>query len=278
MPDLRERLVPHVPARDRHGHARRDVAIGADVTGVVGGAAWDFVEIGTLPVRPRRRRRWRGAMRIEGGVLQHLSELFPGDPQRDRRPVAVVPGSDHRVEAMQDPESLRESPDLFVPSHVLLHEGTVELDAHTGIPEQRSALERPLEGAGNLGDSVELNCPLMKQNVGGYKEIRALAERLGVLHGFDPMITARNDGDRSPVALRITRKELGQVLQDPALNPHCAAPAPAASGPDWKRPDLDEVPCGASHNACYISAYGDVTPCVAMPVPCGDRQSTRLNS
>src|SRR5439155_667740 len=98
------------------------------------------------------------------------------------------------------------------------------------------------------------------------------AERLGVLHGFDPMITAKNDGDRSPVALRITRKELGQVLHDPALNPHCStpAPAPAASGPDWKRPDLDEVPCGASHNACYISAYGDVTPCVAMPITCGN--------
>src|SRR5438034_4501846 len=117
----------------------------------------------------------------------------------------------------------------------------------------------------------------MKQNVGGYKEIRALAERLGVLHGFDPMITAKNDGDRSPVALRITRKELGQVLHDPALNPHCStpAPAPAASGPDWKRPDLDEVPCGASHNACYISAYGDVTPCVAMPITCGNVRDER---
>src|SRR5947207_12080460 len=146
---------------------------------------------------------------------------------------------------------------------------------HDWVTKVPGSLERSLEGAALLRDAgvrVKLNCPLMKQNVGGYKEIRALAERLGVLHGFDPMITAKNDGDRSPVALRITRKELGQVLHDPALNPHCStpAPAPAASGPDWKRPDLDEVPCGASHNACYISAYGDVTPCVAMPITCGN--------
>src|SRR2546425_7516135 len=118
---------------------------------------------------------------------------------------------------------------------------------HDWVTKVPGSLERSLEGAALLRDAgvtVKLNCPLMKQNVGQYRAIRALAERLEVLCGFGPMITAKNDGNASPVALRITRKELGQVLHDPALNPHCStpAPAPAASGPDWKRPDLDEVP------------------------------------
>src|SRR3989442_14232476 len=110
----------------------------------------------------------------------------------------------------------------------------------------------------------------MKQNVGHYKEIRALAERLGVLSGFDPMITAKNDGDTSPVKLRITQKGLRQVLQDPALNPHRGKPAPVQSGPGWVRPDHDDAPCGPSHNACDISAYGDGMPCVPMPIACGN--------
>jgi radical SAM protein with 4Fe4S-binding SPASM domain len=59
------------------------------------------------------------------------------------------------------------------------------------------------------------------------------------------------------------------VLQDPTLNPSCGTPA-AASAPDGARSDLDEIPCGAAHNACYISAYGDVMPCVAMPIACGN--------
>jgi radical SAM protein with 4Fe4S-binding SPASM domain len=142
---------------------------------------------------------------------------------------------------------------------------------HDWVTKVPGSLERSLEGAALLKDAgltVKLNCPLMKQNVGQYREIRALAERLGVLCGFDPMITAKNDGDTSPVKLRITRKDLIQVLQDPALNPDlgkreaCEAP----SG----RTDLDDIPCGASHNACYISAYGDVMPCVAMPIACGN--------
>src|SRR3989442_1789253 len=142
---------------------------------------------------------------------------------------------------------------------------------HDWVTKVPGSLERSLEGAALLrhaGVTVKLNCPLMKQNVGQYKEIRALAERLGVLSGFDPMITAKNDGDTSPVKLRITRKDLMQVLQDPALNPHRgnreACESPSA------RQDLDDLPCGASHNACYISAYGDVMPCVAMPIACGN--------
>jgi radical SAM protein with 4Fe4S-binding SPASM domain len=145
---------------------------------------------------------------------------------------------------------------------------------HDWVTKVPGSLERSLEGAALLRDAgvrVKLNCPLMKQNVRQYKDVRTLAERLGVLYGFDPMITAKNDGDTAPIdLLRITRKELTEVLQDPALNPHCGTPAPSGSGPDGVRSDLDDVPCGASHNACYISAYGDVMPCVAMPIACGN--------
>ena len=146
---------------------------------------------------------------------------------------------------------------------------------HDWVTKIPGSLERTLDGVLALRDAgvtVKLNCPLMKQNVGQYRDIRALAERLGVLCGFDPMITARNDGDASPLVLRISSKELRTVLEDPALNPSCGtAPAPLSDG---TRADLDEVPCGASHNACYVSAYGDVMPCVAMPISCGNVRDT----
>lgn len=142
---------------------------------------------------------------------------------------------------------------------------------HDSVTKVPGSLQRSLEGAAWLRDAgvtVKLNCPLMRQNVGQYKEIRALAERFGVLSGFDPMITAKNDGDTSTIKLRITPKELRQVLQDPAMNPDLGKPELREIS--VVRPDLDEVPCGAAHNACYISAYGDVMPCVAMPLPCGN--------
>jgi AdoMet-dependent heme synthase len=148
---------------------------------------------------------------------------------------------------------------------------SVDPAVHDWVTKVPGSLERSLEGAALLRDAgitVKLNCPLMKANVAQYKEIRVLAERLGVLCGLDPMITAKNDGDASPLTLRITRKDLIQVLQDPKLNPNLGEPAPREIPP--VRPDLHEIPCGASHNACYISAYGDVMPCVAMPITCGN--------
>jgi AdoMet-dependent heme synthase len=142
---------------------------------------------------------------------------------------------------------------------------------HDWVTKVPGSFTRTLEGVALLRDAgvtVKLNCPLMKQNVGRYREIRELADRLGVLSGFDPMITGKNDGDAAPIALRITRKDLKQVLQDPRVNPEAGKPAPGEV--PGQRLDLDDVPCGASHNACYISAYGDVMPCVALPIACGN--------
>jgi radical SAM protein with 4Fe4S-binding SPASM domain len=141
-------------------------------------------------------------------------------------------------------------------------------DRVTGVP---GSLARTLESVIRLRDAgvtVKLNCPLMRSNVGQYREIRALADGLGVLCGFDPMITAKNDGDASPVALRIGPADLERVLRDPLVNPEAGA-TPAGGCPP-QRPEPADIPCGASHNACYISAYGDVMPCVALPIACGN--------
>jgi radical SAM protein with 4Fe4S-binding SPASM domain len=138
-------------------------------------------------------------------------------------------------------------------------------DAVTQIPGSLARSLAAIERLRALGIGVKINCPLMRATVGGYREVRALAERLGVACGIDPMITARNDGDVSTVRLRIGRTDLQGVLQDRDLNPE---PLPTAV--PGVRPDLDDVTCGAGHNACYVSAYGDVMPCVAMPIACGN--------
>jgi radical SAM protein with 4Fe4S-binding SPASM domain len=136
-------------------------------------------------------------------------------------------------------------------------------DAVTQIP---GSLARSLTAIGHLraaGVQVKMNCPLMRDTVGDYRAVRALAERLGVACGFDPMITARNDGDRAPIALRIGGADLARVLAE-------ARPEATARSAPVPAEDLDDIACGAGHNAAYVSAYGDVMPCVAMPLVCGN--------
>jgi radical SAM protein with 4Fe4S-binding SPASM domain len=138
-------------------------------------------------------------------------------------------------------------------------------DGVTGIPGSLARSLAAVERLRAVGVGVKLNCPLMRSNVAGYREVRALAERLGAACGIDPMITARNDGDTSTVKLRIGRADVRRVLQDAELNPD-GLPTVVPE----VRPDLDDVACGAGHNACYVSAYGDVMPCVALPIACGN--------
>ena len=149
---------------------------------------------------------------------------------------------------------------------------SVDPAVHDGVTKIPGSLERSLAAIGRLqaaGVRVKINCPLMRTTVGGYREVLGLAERLGVPCGIDPMITARNDGDTSTAPLRIGRADLQRVLRDPVLNPD---PLPASVPAE--RPDLDEIACGAGHNACYVSAYGDVMPCVALPLTCGNIRAT----
>ena len=149
---------------------------------------------------------------------------------------------------------------------------SVDPAVHDAVTEIPGSLERSLAAIGRLqaaGVGVKINCPLMRATVGGYREVRALAERLGVACGIDPMITARNDGDAAPVRLRIGRAQLQGVLRDETLTP---GPWPTAVPP--VRSDLDDIACGAGHTACYVSAYGDVMPCVAMPLACGNVRRT----
>ena len=149
---------------------------------------------------------------------------------------------------------------------------SVDPALHDAVTKVPGSLARSLTAIARLqaaGVRVKINCPLMRATVGGYREVRALAERLGVPCGIDPMITARNDGDTSTVPLRIGRADLQHVLRDPALNPD-----PLPTTVPAERPDLDEIACGAGHNACYVSAYGDVMPCVALPLSCGNVRDT----
>lgn len=160
-------------------------------------------------------------------------------------------------------------------------------EVHDAITKVRGSLNRSIAAIRFLqaqGLHVKIACPLMKQNLSAYRGVHALAEELGVPYVLDLTITPRMDGDTSILPLRISTQNLLPVLQDPILKP---VPGPSCepretssvtgsatfSGIESRA--YDDIPCSAGHNSCYISPYGDVFPCVQMPIPAGNlrRQS-----
>jgi radical SAM protein with 4Fe4S-binding SPASM domain len=118
------------------------------------------------------------------------------------------------------------------------------------------------------GIQAEMRTPIMKgSSATDYPGIQALADELGVGNKFDPTITPRLDGDRTPLDLRISGETLKDFVRDPTVavdvDDYCAPPTPLDAEV------LSRHPCGAGHSGVYITPQGDVTPCVQFPMVCG---------
>lgn len=159
---------------------------------------------------------------------------------------------------------------------------SAEPEIHDAITKVRGSLERTLAAIRFLqaeGLAVKIACPLMKQNLMAYRNVQMLAEELGVPYVLDMTITPKMDGDTSLLQLRNSAKELLPVLQDVTLNPRscspdslqgASVPTGSATSSGIEIQAYDDIPCSAGHNSCYISPYGDVFPCVQMPVATGN--------
>ena len=160
---------------------------------------------------------------------------------------------------------------------------------HDAITEVPGSLDRSLRAIRFLqaeGLQVKLACPLMKQNMAAFREVQALAEELGVPYMLDLTITPKMDGDESTLALRGSPTELLRVLEDQKLNTRaypqeetadgggCAIGSATSSGIESSA--YADIPCSAGHNSCYITPYGDVTPCVQMPKAAGNLRKQRF--
>lgn len=165
---------------------------------------------------------------------------------------------------------------------------STEPEIHDAITKVPGSLQRSLAAIRFLqaqGLNVKIACPLMKQNLTAYRDVQSLAEELGVPYVLDLTITPKMDGDKGILALRIPSQALLPVLQDargiapnksPAGAPQPVLATGSASSSGIESQSYEDIPCSAGHNSCYISPYGDVLPCVQMPVPTGNLRRQRF--
>ncbi|HXO04207.1 MAG TPA: radical SAM protein [Candidatus Sulfotelmatobacter sp.] len=178
-----------------------------------------------------------------------------------------------------DAERARKLRDLNV-RRIQISIYSAEPAVHDAITKVRGSLERSLTAIRFLqaeGLQVKIACPLMKQNLMAYRNVQALAAELGVPYVLDMTITPKMDGDMSLLQLRNSAQELLPILQDTTLNPSLCSTDSAdetslgsATSSGIESQAYEDIPCSAGHNSCYISPYGDVFPCVQMPVATGN--------
>lgn len=122
---------------------------------------------------------------------------------------------------------------------------------------------------------VKLKAPVMEVNLGEIEAMAQLARELGAEYSFDPKITAMEDRDKRPTALRMTADSVARFYAGPlrdylgqTYGPGTPAAASIAGGDDMR--PLHHTPCRAGQQSLAITPYGDVWPCNALPLPCGN--------
>lgn len=168
--------------------------------------------------------------------------------------------------------------------HVSLY--SLKPEEHEGITRIKNSLSKTLHGIDCLsqeGIKVMISTPITKLNYLSVKEISEFAEGINASCGFDPIIIAQLDGCRDPVGLRIGTDEWQKLLDEGLLSeiiyPNTVNLNDVSSIQSGTKKNMtgNELICGAGTSSVAITAFGDVLPCICLPICMGNVLEDSLN-
>jgi radical SAM protein with 4Fe4S-binding SPASM domain len=136
-------------------------------------------------------------------------------------------------------------------------------DSITGVPGSFEKAVNAIKLLVDRGIHVITKTTLLKFNVHEYQQIKALAKSLGVVPKISSGVVRRVDGEAYPQEYQITwnDRELflhGELLEESFLTYF------------FEGSDAKYLTCKAGKLFAAINPYGDVNPCILLPVPLGN--------
>ncbi len=258
-----------------------------------------------LKGRPLSTRQWldllsdlasMGAMQLTltgGEPLAHPDFFQIGGEARRLGFMVRVKSNGHALDAPRAERLIREV-NPFVVELSLHGDRATTHDRQTGIPGSFGRLMTNLEGLLARGQRLRLNSTLTRWNEGEIEGMFALADGFGVPLIFDPEVSPRDDGDRTPLSLTASREGLKRLfaiekqrhersVATTAPSPGKASPqSPSGAGQALVRigggqtrqgstdaatnassaPTATPKHCGAGSSGLAIDPHGNVYPCV----------------
>ncbi len=144
---------------------------------------------------------------------------------------------------------------------------------HDAITRGLGSLQKSIRAAKMLRERkarVKISSVIMEQNKEDWREIHAFAKEIGARFQTDYRLAPKSDGSDRPLQFCVDDEYLPHLLSDPLFNFNKEETGTEMEREEAYTGSFNTIPCGAGHMSCYISPYGDVYPCVQMPLRCGN--------
>jgi len=133
-------------------------------------------------------------------------------------------------------------------------------DGITGVIGSFLLARRAADRLVSIGLQVTLKTVLMTRNLTEFDDMKSVASEHGATFRYDPLIFPRMNGDRAPLALRLSPEEI--------VNLDFSDPEKVRSWQNYEASHRD-MPvtnrlycCGAGVTCFWIDPYGNLSPCV----------------
>ncbi|MFH1228781.1 MAG: radical SAM protein [Planctomycetota bacterium] len=133
---------------------------------------------------------------------------------------------------------------------------------HDGVTRKKGSFEQTMKSVKLLkryGLAARFKFIMMKDNMAEYESMVKMANQLSVPYDLDPIITPCDNGQKNPIKYRLDDGQLGKIYQSESANLW-----PPGNGAG------NYAGCSLGKSHCAISAYGDVYPCIQLPLAAGN--------
>jgi radical SAM protein with 4Fe4S-binding SPASM domain len=152
---------------------------------------------------------------------------------------------------------------------------SAQKELHDGVTRVRGSFDKSIAAIRSLrsaGIPVLIKSPLMTETAPYWRELKELAAQLGCELQFDLFITAKTDGNRGPIARRVSDPRLLKEIMSSGLYVKFPETSPKDSRPG------DRLLCGAGSCGLAVAPNGDIRPCLAISEILGKYPADRLDS
>jgi radical SAM protein with 4Fe4S-binding SPASM domain len=139
-------------------------------------------------------------------------------------------------------------------------------DRLTGVPGSFDAAVSAIQNLVEAGLRVQVKTTWMRPNIGEARELIELAKALGASFRSGYLLLHHKGTQPLDPDLYLTADDVARMARRSAagqVDATAAQPVPVNQRHNVR-------PCGAGHASCYITAQGDLRPCVAIPATAGN--------